>query len=335
MSKVLIVGGGASGLAAAVELSNRSVRSVIVERGPTVGGLANGLGCKGAPVCVRCDACRPADLRREAALSPLVRIMAGAVVIDAARNGRGYRATVETPEGLEHIDADAVILAVGAVPYDPDADPRLRHRECADILSSLEVEMALAGSERLVVPSTGAEPRDMAIIQCVGSRDVRRGAPYCSKACCKYGQRLGRRLRHLYPEMRLVFFFMDWRPLEDAPDALDAWAAGDERTVVVRSRPSEVLGGEHPVVRYATQGESVAEDAFDIVMLTVGMLPGDDNPRLAEAFGIGLDEHGFLVSDRGEVIVAGACGGPMDLRESIEEGIAAAGRAWRHLEGGE
>ena len=100
----------------------------------------------------------------------------------------------------------------------------------------------------------------------------------------------------------------------------------------VRSRPSEVVPGDRPLVRYATEAEDVAEKAFDIVMLTVGMVPRPDNPRLAEALGISLDDQGFLRSARDDVLVAGTCAGPKDLKESIEEGIAAAGRAASFLE---
>ena len=46
-------------------------------------------------------------------------------------------------------------------------------------------------------------------------------------------------------------------------------------------------------------------------------------------FEIELDEQGFLISERDDVIIVGACSGPKDLRESIEEGTAAAGLAAR------
>jgi heterodisulfide reductase subunit A len=239
---------------------------------------------------------------------------------------------VSRKEGRETIVAGAVILATGAMPYDPSSEARLGHTECPDVLTSLEVERMLSSNEQLTVPSTGLVPKDMAIVQCVGSRDERHGAPYCSKACCKYGHKIGRRVRHLYADMSLTFFHMDWRPLEDPLDALGVWAAEDDKVRVVRSRPSEIVPGPRPVVRYTTIGESVAEDAFDLVMLTDGLAPLPDNGELAGAFGIRRDRFGFLVSDHEDTLVAGACRGPMDLRESIEDGIAAAGKAARTVE---
>ena len=94
------------------------------------------------------------------------------------------------------------------------------------------------------MPSTGQPPKDMAIIQCVGSRDVRRGAPYCSKACCKYAYKLGRQLRSLYPELKLTFFLHGLEAAGGSPGR--RWGNGlpeDDKVRIVRSRPSEVLPG--------------------------------------------------------------------------------------------
>jgi heterodisulfide reductase subunit A-like polyferredoxin len=234
MKQVLILGGGAAGLAAAVELSRRGMASTVVDSAPSAGGMSVQLACKGSPSCQRCDACQPHDLRREASDSLLINLLPRSELGYIARTEDGFRATIRSPEGCEDYDFSAVILAVGALPYDPDKDPRLRHQECPDVLSSLEVERSLAETNALTVPSTGKVPESMAIVQCVGSRDVGRGMPYCSKACCKYASKLGRRLRHLYPDLRLTFFYMDWRPLRPSDEAPERWAAGDGLVRAVR-----------------------------------------------------------------------------------------------------
>jgi heterodisulfide reductase subunit A len=332
MNQVLVLGGGAAGLAAAVELSRRSLPSTVVDMAPSLGGTAVQLACKGSPSCQHCDACRPHDLRREALLNPLINLIPGAEVGYIGRTGKGFRVTIRTPEGCEDYDFRAVVIAVGALPYDAGKDARLCYRECPDVLSSLDVESSLAEKNALDVPSTGRAPESVAIVQCVGSRDVLRGKPYCSKACCKYASKLGRRLRHLYPGMRLTFFYMDWRPLDPSDVTPENWAAEDSMVRVVRSRPSEIVGNGRPVVRYVTPADDLAEESFDLVVLSVGMVPRPDSPRLAEAFGITTDEHGFLSSNHEDVIVVGTCGGPKDLRESIEEGTVAGGRMASLLE---
>lgn len=332
MKGVLVVGGGAAGLAAAVELSRRGVPSTIVERAPVLGGMARQLACKGSPACVRCDACYPHDLLSEASRSNMVRTVTSSEVVDVERMDDGIEASVLTRDGQEKVRAGAVILATGALPYDPDVDARWHRPECPDVLSALEVERMLATTDRLVVPSTGQAPQDLAIVQCVGSRDVLRGMPYCSKACCKYAYKLGKRLRHLHPPLRIAVFYMDWRPLEDGMGTLERWASEDKMVRLVRSRPAEVVPGPKPSLRYASPDERITEESFDMVMLSVGQMPDRGNVLLAELFGIAVDDLGMLSSQRDDVILAGTCWGPKDIRESVEDGVAAAGRAMSRLE---
>ncbi len=334
MKQVLVIGGGAAGMAAALELARRNIPSILVERSPYLGGLSRQLACKGDPRCLRCDACYPTGLGREAVVHPLITTRTGAEVLKIEDRGEVIRAVVRTARGDEELVAEAVVVATGALPYDADRDPRLHHLDCPDVLSSQEIERTLMEKGRIVVPSTGTPPKDLAILQCVGSRDVRRGMPYCSKACCKYAFKLGRHLRSLHPELKVTFFFMDWRPLEDDKNALEEWAAQDGRVRIVRSRPSEVLPGDRPIVRYAPPGDLVVEEDFDLVMLSVGLVPLPGNPDLARSLGIAVDPYGFLVSDRRNVLIAGTCSGPKDIRESVEDGVTAAGLAARVLEAG-
>lgn len=321
-------------MAAALELARRNIPSIVVERSPYLGGLSQQLACKGDPRCARCDACYPNDLRREADLHPLITTYTGAEVRQVEHQGNTIMMVVRTARGDEEVVAEAVVVATGALPYDADKDPRLHHFDCPDVLSSQDIERALVEKGDIVVPSTGKPPKDMAIVQCVGSRDVRRGMPYCSKACCKYAFKLGRHLRSLHPELKVTFFFMDWRPLEDGQNALEVWAAEDGLVRIVRSRPSEVLPGDRPMVRYSPPGDFVVEEGFDLVMLSVGLVPDPGNPDLARSLGIAVDPYGFLFSDRRNVLIAGTCSGPKDIRESVEDGVTAAGLAARVLEEG-
>lgn len=339
MKRVLIIGGGAAGMAAASELSRRGIASIVVDSADEVGGAPNDLCCKGAPQCQRCDACAPGDIKREALRSPLVQVITGTQVVGVTRRPDGFAAVLSScPLGqcgapaMDELVVGAIIVAIGHQVFDPRRDARLHYGECEDILSSQDVEKALSKSGELVVPSTGRRPESVAIIQCVGSRDLRRGAPYCSKACCKYALKLAKHLRSEDPGTNITFFYMDWRPYDGNYGELDAFA-GEKGVRVIRNRPSETLPGARPAVRYAAPDDEVAEEEFDLVMLSVGILPPPDAPRLASLLGIELGPLGFFPSESEGIFAAGTCTGPKDIRESIEEGIAAAGWAAAFMEG--
>lgn len=325
-NSVLIIGGGAAGCAAAAELSRRGVPSTIVEAADRLGGLAGSHCCKSTERCERCDACLPIDVRRDALNAADVTVMTSSLVVDA-RTDDGLVVSISGPGGRGEARFGSAIVAIGAMPFDPTLDPRLGYGSVPGVLSSLEVDRRVRDGTFIVPGGTR-----IAVILCVGSRDVRRGAPYCSKVCCKYGYQLARHLQAAQPGLDVTFFYMDWRPLDGDLGALSRWGASGAS--VIRSRPAEIVernGG--PAVRYAVPSDDVREQAFDLVMLTVGLLPSPENEQLASLLGVPLDDLGFFPPAHGRVLAAGCCTGPKDIAESVKEGIAAAGRAASIAEG--
>jgi len=89
------------------------------------------------------------------------------------------------------IRVGAVILAPGSDVFDPAIHDIYGYNRSPNIVTSLEFERMLSASGpsegHLIRPSDKKEPRKIAWIQCVGSRDVHDGAKaYCSAVCCTY-----------------------------------------------------------------------------------------------------------------------------------------------------
>ena len=90
-------------------------------------------------------------------------------------------------------------------------------------------------------------------------------------------------------------------------------------------------------MRYENISEGkVTRQNFDLVVLSVGIVPGKDSWEVARTLGINLGEHGFF--DNGSplestetnvagIFLAGTCQGPKDIPDSIAHGIQAASRA--------
>ena len=331
MYEVGIIGGGAAGLAAALELSRRRISSAVIDSGRHIGGLSRDLCCKANPVCQRCDACSPVDIRREVRKSPFVTLLSDSEVINVRGIPGSYVLSVQSSSGLSEIEVKAVIIAIGSPTFDAAIDARYRSTDCADGLTSRDLETMMISND-IHMPSTGKAPSSLAVIQCVGSRDAKHGAPYCSKVCCKYSLKLVKRIRKELPGIEVTFFYRDWRPSDRGYDKLAEYGREDG-VHVVRSRPAEVIADSRPLVRYATVEDEVREDPFDIVVLAVGLQPPPNSQKFAASLGLQCNQYGFFIKKGEGAYAAGCCTGPKDIRESVEEGIAAAGKAAAFLEG--
>lgn len=219
------------------------------------------------------------------------------------------------------LDADALILATGFIPYDPSAKSRLSYGRLPNVITAMELEKTLRQGHGANRPHDGQPAERVAFIQCVGSRE-REGHNYCSRVCCAYALRLGRAL-HKNQDADVSVFHMD---LQSFGEDFDAYLETARKEInLVRAMPYDVLpgeGGRAELVFQPASGQGNMAESFDLVVLSQAMTPGGASPELFKSLGVGLDEHGFITDGNG-VFTAGAATGPMDLREVI----ASAGRA--------
>lgn len=350
----VLIGGGVAGLSAAIDLANRGVPSLLIERGPVLGGRAREFCCKAVESCARCGACRVADLLREAAARPEITIWTSARPVGAKAKAGGWRLTVEPGQGnggqldmvgrplteRSVVEAGAVILAVGATPFDPSAKTRFGYGRVPGVISALELEQALSGD--LAELCGGEAPSRVAFIQCVGSRDQSLGNLYCSRVCCGFALRMARVIRGRLPECAVTFYHMDVQRYGRAwEEDLAAMRADMD---FVRAMPGEVRAGDSgPEVAY-NLGQQTQKAEFDLVVLSQGLRPPVGAAALSELFGAERTADGFLGSQDDPVaagadgvFVAGSARGPRSIVESIEHGAlaASAAAAWLRPEAGE
>jgi len=253
-----------------------------------------------------------------------------------------FRDAVRTGPGRSEIIVDAVIVAVGNETYDAMIESRLGYGLVNGVITALDAECELNMYGSLDRFCSGRPPKSVAFIQCVGSRG-RPGSEQCSKVCCKYAMKLAQSLRAGDAGLDITFFMMDWRRYA-AEDSIIDLTRSDPKLTLLRSRPAEIVQDENgrPAVRYAlATDDTVAEKEFDLVILSIGLIPPVAGQDIANSLGVRLSPQGFFMSegnpgrmtDAKGLFFCGSCAGPKDIEECVMDGAIAAGKAYTYLEG--
>jgi heterodisulfide reductase subunit A len=249
----------------------------------------------------------------------------------------------QTAEEFE-IATDAIVLATGFELTPTDAKKEYGGGRLLNVVDALVVERLLAPTGpygHVLRPSDGKEPDSIAYIQCAGSRDRTLGVTYCSRVCCMYAIKQAMLLSGALPLADITIYYMDIRTFGKGYEQFyqNARAMGIE---FVKGKVAQVTEDENcnPIVRVELidEGSQVVEHTHDLVVLSVGMLPGYD-PRVT--YGVPVAADGFVqipspnispaVTERRGVFVTGTASGPMDIVDSIVMAGAAAAEAAAYL----
>uniref|UniRef100_A0A7C5AKW5 CoB--CoM heterodisulfide reductase iron-sulfur subunit A family protein n=1 Tax=Desulfobacca acetoxidans TaxID=60893 RepID=A0A7C5AKW5_9BACT len=242
------------------------------------------------------------------------------------------------------IPVGAVILATGFKPYDPSRYAAYHYAAYPNVITSMELERILAAAGpfqgHLVRPSDHKEPRKIAWLQCVGSRDLNHcDNSYCSAVCCMYAIKEAIIAKeHSHEPLDTAIFFMDMRtPGKDFEKYY--WRAQDEFGVrFVRSRVhtvDPVPGTDDVAIRYISEDGQLRTEVFDMVVLSVGLEVDTQVKELARTLKVDLGEGSFVknssfapvATSQPGIYVCGAFQGPKDIPQSVMEASAAAAAA--------
>lgn len=236
------------------------------------------------------------------------------------------------------LEVGAVILAPGGAVFDVARRGEYGHGRYKNVLSALQYERLVSSSGptagRLVLPDTDTQPRRIAWLQCVGSRDERLERHYCSAVCCLFATKQASLTRDHYPGVETTIFLQDMRAHGKGYEAYfrqakERYGVRYQRTLV--SSIEEIPGSGELSIKYMAEGKPLQE-TFDMVVLSGGIGPSKSMNDLAGTTGIKLDRYGFVsgsltapnVTDRQGIYVAGVITGPRDIPESITSALSAA-----------
>ena len=247
---------------------------------------------------------------------------------------------------IEEINVGSVVVVPGFEEYLAKLKYDYGYSRYDDVVTSVQFERILsasgpfAGHVRKL--SDGKEPKKIAFLQCVGSRDISCHNGYCSSVCCMYAIKEAVIAKEHLKDVEVSIFFMDMRAFGKDFDKYYERAKSQYGVRFVRARVSDVYkqnGDGQLTVQYNPESGSVAEDQFDMVVLSVGLEAGERQRDLAAKLGVRLDSHGFiwtnslrpLETSRPGVFVGGAASGPKDIPETVTQASGTASKASRLL----
>jgi heterodisulfide reductase subunit A len=242
----------------------------------------------------------------------------------------------QKPETAE-VNVGAIVLAPGYEIFDARIKKELGYGRFANVMTALEFERILSASGpysgHVLRPHDRKEPKRIAFIQCVGSRDFERD--YCSSVCCMYATKEALIAKeHLGEDLQCDIFFMDLRAFSKGFEQY--YRRAKELGVrYIRCRVpiiEEIPETKNLIIKYLAENDTKVSHEYDLVVLSVGMQPPKEAKAIAERFGIALNSFNFCrtsvfrpaASSQEGVYVAGPFAEPKDIPETVMQASAAA-----------
>jgi quinone-modifying oxidoreductase subunit QmoA len=406
---ILVVGGGISGMTAAIEAAECGKQVILVEKNPAVGGRVSQLykyfpklchpSCgleinlrrlkanknvrlltmtevaevsgeagnysvtlKTTPRyvnenCTACGAC--ADVvdaefdsehnyglsKRKGAYLPNLMAFPQRYVLDPriigtpdatkAKEACKYGAIdLDMQEESNTITVGAIIWATGWKPYDANKIQPYGYDRIANVITSVEFERMMdphgPTGGKLLRPSDGNEAKDIAFIQCAGSRD-RNYLKHCSRICCMASLKQTTYVREQYgDEGKSSVYYIDIRAIDRIDDFYQNVQA-DENVTFIKSKVAKIEEDKatgNPVLHGVnTEGYHRYAAPHDLVVLAIGMepsVPAGDFP-----IKVTVNENGFIEQDEanGAIFAAGCSADALDVNRAVQNATASALRA--------
>jgi heterodisulfide reductase subunit A-like polyferredoxin len=244
------------------------------------------------------------------------------------------------------LNVGAIVLAPGYEIFDARLNKDLGYGRFPNVITSLEFERIMSASGpysgHVLRPFDRKEPKRIAFLQCVGSRDA--DHDYCSSVCCMYATKEAIIAKeHLGEGLQCDIYFMDLRAFSKGFEQY--YRRAQELGVrYIRSRVpmiAEIPESRNLIVKYLGEGDKKLSAEYDLVVLSVGMQPPKEVKAFAERFGIALNEFNFCKtsvfapaeSSREGIYVAGPFVEPKDIPETVMQASAAAAQALSLLQG--
>ena len=340
----LIIGGGAAGMTAALNLADQGFPVHLVERDSVLGGNLRNLRYF-APIDGRCNSYTPQDyLQQTVAITrqhPLITVHLNTELAVTTGFKGNFTSQLNHHGKNLQVQHGVIIVATGGEEYKGD---EYGYGSYPRIITQLEFEQLLASNQEAMgsqQPVVVGLPSAVVMIQCVGPAEQ-----YCSRICCTTALKNALKLKEINPEAEIAILYRDIRTYGFKERLYTAARRAGIRFVRYtfdRKPEVEVMPACYfPVsiinVRVwepVLQREIVLNP--DLLVLSMPTIPSTGSRELAQRLKISTDMDGFFLEAHIKlrpvdfaadgIFMAGTAHYPKLLDETIAQAQAAASRA--------
>ena len=316
----LVIGGGLSGISAAIEIANSGFEVHLVEKDKELGGHLRDIYHTLTGVDPQ-ETLK--NLKKELSEHKNIKLH----LEDEVKEVNGYIGNFESIlKSGENIKHGAIVVASGAIEYNPNEYMHGKHRK---VIRQTDLGHLLASGE--------FKAQNVVIIQCVGSRDD--DHPNCSRICCSTAMANAVKIKKEHPQTNVFVLYRDIRTYGFAEEYYSE--AARLGVIFLRfdpSSPPEVTAeGDELTVKVEEQFiEEEVKIKPDYLVLNAAVHPNPDNKELAKMLKVPLTREGFFLEAHMKlrpvdfatdgIFLCGLAHSPRLIGESIAQAQAAASR---------
>jgi heterodisulfide reductase subunit A len=328
----VVIGGGVSGMTAALSLANQQFKVYLIEKEKELGGKLKELyklHPNDKPSSEILD-----EYVQSVRSNPNIKVYTSSTVNHIEGFIGNFEASINHEGKEQKLNAGTIIVATGADVFKPRG--MYCYGENKNVITQLELE-------KLMKENKLGKPKNVVMIQCVGAREEKEGGRnYCSRICCAVAVKNALQIKELFPEAEVSILYRDMQTYGKEFEEQYQKARGNfvqfirydfENPPEVCTRPD---GGLSVKVHDILVNATLELDA-DLVVLSTPLVQWEDAKELSKLLKVPLGADGFFFEAHVKlrpvdfatdgIFVFGTAHSPKTIAESIAQAYAAASRA--------
>jgi len=336
----LIIGGGISGMTAALNLASQGFQTYIVEKEKKLGGNLNDLNIL---YPIHEDSSKFLnEIKNKVEKNKNIQVFLSSKFKEIKGFIGNYNVSIiDSGEKIQDVKVGTIIVATGALELKPEGLYQYSEKN-KNVITQLELEKKLKGDDKSWLDGIDR----ITVILCVNARQ-KEGITYCSNVCCGVSLKNISILKELKPDLEVVVLYRDfqmakkefeeyYRDRRKESMFLRYDLEGEPEIAKIKEKPEK-----YQVSVFETNLQDQLQFETDLVVLSTPMIPPENLKELAKMLKVPLDKNGFFLEAHVKlrpldfategIFLSGCAQWPKNIQDSISQANGAAGRASRFL----